>query len=194
MYRNRFLCTICFLLSITSFNTFAKPAYAIITEIFAIPGERELEIKIPKIWNYQLKRVDEYTPPLLTFYVIDEERNEIFQLNVSMLWTDGYAINIATDEAVKKLVLDSSVDILPYSDEENVELISLQAEHAKGYYYELTDSNSAPHEFKYLLQGAAKVGDIVLIFSLFANETDSILQEATINIIKSAKIILHNKI
>lgn len=172
----------------------SKLKYAITTENFALPDDREIQLQAPKIWNYQLKRSDENTPPVLTYHVIDKERNDIFQLNISLLWSNTYELNINSNEAVKQLAIDSAQNILPYSDEDKIDLITFEGQQGKGYYYELTDSNAAPHEYQYLLQGTVKLDGMVLIYSLFANETNSILQEATINIIKSAKIISHKQI
>lgn len=186
----------CFLVLLITYSSlcWSEKKYAISTQNFNLSDRREIQLDAPKIWNYRLTRSDENTPPLLTYRVIDQERNDIFQLNISLLWSNTYEFNFNTEDAVKQLAVDSAKDILPYSDENEIDLITFEGQQGKGYYYELTDSNAAPHEYQYLLQGTVKLDGMILIYSLFANETDSILQEATINLVKSAKIISHKQI
>ena len=57
----------------------------------------------------------------------------------------------------------------------------------EGYWFNLSDSSAGPGEYQFLTQGALAVGELLLIFSLFSNDNESILQEAALKTIMSAE-------
>lgn len=164
-----------------------QPKYEIDTEVFEIPGHGELRMEVPRLWNYNFTKSDEQTPPLITFYVLDENENEIFQLNMSVFWEDGYARNITRLDYIKNMVMEAGNNTLRYSDENLLELKDIIGTNGKGYYFELTDSSAGKDEYQYLTQGALGVGKVLLVFSLFSNDSDGVLGDAMFRSLKSAR-------
>ena len=74
-----------------------------------------------------------------------------------------------------------------YSDQSELILEEITGQNGIGYWFNLSDSTAGSGEYKYLTQGALAVGELLLIFSLFSNENESILQEALLKIIMSAQ-------
>lgn len=161
--------------------------YELDTEVFDIPEHGELVMEVPRIWNYNFTKTDSQTPPLITFYVLDSEEREIFQLNMSVFWEDGYERNITNLDYIKAMVNDAGTNTLRYSDQDTLELIDLTGRNGEGYYFELSDSNAGKKEYKYLTQGALSVGQVLLVFSLFSNDDEGILSDAMLRALKSAR-------
>ena len=161
--------------------------YELDTEIFDIPGHGELVMEVPRIWNYNFTKTDSQTPPLITFYVLDADEKEIFQLNMSVFWEDGYARSITTLDYIESMVSEAGNNTLRYSDQDSLELIELSGRDGEGLYFELSDSSAGDDEYKYLTQGALGVGQVLLVFSLFSNDEEGILRDAMFRALKSAR-------
>ena len=73
-----------------------------------------------------------------------------------------------------------------YSDEEKLVLEDIAGRDGQGYYFQLTDSSADEDEYRYLTQGALGVGQVLLVFSLFSNDSEGILSEAMFRSLKSA--------
>lgn len=156
-------------------------------EVFEIPGYGEISMTVPRSWNYRFTKTDELNPPVITFYIAGENNEEIFQLNISMLWDDGYKRNVTSQNFIRSFVEKTGEAILALSDETDLLLDEISGTSGSGFLYNLTDSSASKGEYKYLTQGALSVGEVLLVFSLFSNDAESLLREATIKIVKSAK-------
>ena len=73
------------------------------------------------------------------------------------------------------------------SDQTNLSLKKITGQDGVGYLFNLSDSGANTNEYQFLTQGALAVGKLLLIFSLFSNDNESILQEALLKIIMSAQ-------
>ena len=160
--------------------------YLVDIETFEIPGQGELKMKVPRVWNYNFTKVDEQTPPLITFYVLDKNEKEIFQLNMSILTNRDYNKDITNLDYIHSLVFEAGTNTLEYSDHDNLMMEKLAGKQGEGFFFDLSDSDAAEEEFKYLTQGALSVGKVLLVFSLFSNDEQGILREALLTSIKSA--------
>ncbi|MEM6998575.1 MAG: hypothetical protein AAF419_01895 [Pseudomonadota bacterium] len=163
--------------------------YLVDTETFEIPGHGELILKVPRIWNYNFTKVDEQTPPLITFYVLDKNKREIFQLNMSIFINTGYNKNITDIDYIHSLVFTAGKNILPHSDENELLMMELSGKQGKGFFFDLSDRDAAAEEYKFLTQGAIALQNVLLVFSLFSNEEQGILREALLTTVKSARHI-----
>ncbi len=164
-----------------------EPDYEIDNEVFDIPGYGEISIEVPRIWNYNFTKSDEQTPPLITFYVLDDSEKEIFQLNLSVFWDAGYSRNLTSEEYIRSLVSEAGNNTLRYSDEDELQLKPIKGRAGEGYFFDLSDSSAGEDEYRFLTQGAISVGDVLLVFSLFSNDAEGILREAMFRSLKSAK-------
>ena len=168
-------------------NDNVDPDYSVDREYFDIPGHGELVIYVPRIWNFNFTKTDDNTPPLITFYVLDNNEEEIFQLNMSVFWDDGYERKITSREYIYSLVEQTGEKTLEFSDQTELELKEITGASGIGYLYDLTDSNAKENEYEYLTQGALAVGDILLVFSLFSNDEEPLLREAVLRSLKTAE-------
>ena len=147
---------------------------------------------MPKVWNYNFTTTGNNQPPIITFYNLDKDKEEIYQLNLSVLWNDGFQRNILTAEYIHSLVEKTGNQALINSDQSELILKEIIGENGIGYWFNLSDSTAGPGEYKFLTQGALAVGEILLIFSLFCNDDGTILRETLLKMIMGAKH-LHRK-
>ena len=161
--------------------------YQIESESFTIPGHGVLTLDVPRVWNYNFTIKDSNEPPIITFYNLDKDKEEIYQLNLSVLWEDGFKRNISSPEYIQSLVEKTGKQALINSDQTNLSLKKITGQDGVGYLFNLSDSDVNTYEYQFLTQGALAVGKLLLIFSLFSNDNESILQEALLKIIMSAQ-------
>jgi hypothetical protein len=161
--------------------------YQIESESFTIPGHGILTLDVPRVWNYNFTIKDSNEPPIITFYNLDKDKEEIYQLNLSVLWEDGFKRNISSPEYIQSLVEKTGKQALINSDQTNLSLKKITGQDGVGYLFNLSDSGANTGEYQFLTQGALAVGKLLLIFSLFSNDNESILQEALLKIIMSAQ-------
>lgn len=161
--------------------------YQIESESFAIPGHGVLTLDVPRIWNYNFTIKGSNEPPIITFYNLDKDKEEIYQLNLSVLWEDGFKRSILSPEYIQSLVEKTGEQALINSDQTKLSLKKITGQNGIGYLFNLSDSGAKTGEYQFLTQGALAVGKLLLIFSLFSNDNESILQEALLKIIMSAQ-------
>jgi len=161
--------------------------YQIESESFTIPGHGVLTLDVPRIWNYNFTITGINQPPIITFYNLDKDKEEIYQLNLSVLWEDGFKRNISSPEYIQSLVEKTGKQAMINSDQTELNLKKITGQDGVGYLFNLSDSGANTGEYQFLTQGALAVGKLLLIFSLFSNEDESILQQALLKIIMSAQ-------
>jgi hypothetical protein len=157
------------------------------SESFLIPGHGELIMDVPKVWNYNFTIPGNNQPPIITFYNLDKDKEEIYQLNLSVLWDNGFGRNILSPKYIYSLVEKTGKEALIGSDQSELILEKITGLNGTGYWFNLSDSTADSGEYKFLTQGALAVGELLLIFSLFSNDNESILQEALLRIIMGAQ-------
>lgn len=166
--------------------------YQIESKSFTIPDHGVLTLDVPRVWNYNFTIKGNNEPPIITFYNLDKDKEEIYQLNLSVLWDDGFQRNILTSEYIHSLVEKTGNQALINSDQSELILKEIIGRNGIGYWFNLSDSTADPGEYKFLTQGALAVGVILLIFSLFCNDDGTILQETLLKMVIGAKH-LHRK-
>jgi hypothetical protein len=142
---------------------------------------------VPRVWNYNFTIKGNNNLPIITFYNLDKDKEEIYQLNLSVLWEDGFKRNISSPEYIHSLVEKTGEQALINSDQTELSLKKITGQDGVGYLFNLSDSGANTDEYQFLTQGALAVGKLLLIFSLFSNEDESILQQALLKIIMSAQ-------
>ena len=161
--------------------------YQIESESFTIPGHGVLTLDVPRVWNYNFTIKGSNEPPIITFYNLDKDKEEIYQLNLSVLWEDGFKRNISSPEYIQSLVEKTGKQALINSDQTNLSLKKITGQDGVGYLFNLSNSGVNTYEYQFLTQGALAVGKLLLIFSLFSNDNESILQEALLKIIMNTQ-------
>ena len=158
----------------------------IIQRPYPVPDHGEVILNVPENWEVTYLSLAEDKPPVITFYQTDDDKRELFQFNLSMLWDDGFKRDIRDPENIKALVTNVGEGILESSVESELVLIPISGVDGQGYYFKLSDKAEKPGEYKYLTQGALSVGEVLLVFSLFTYGPDKQLQNMALEMMQTA--------
>lgn len=169
-----------------SASPYADTEEKTIQRLYPVPEHGEIILNVPASWEVTYFSPGETKPPVITFYKKDKNQGELFQLNISTLWDDGFERDITSPEQIRALVEETGMNILEYSKEEELKLIPLNGSQGEGYYFILSDKAPGPGEYEYLMQGALSVGEILVVFSLFTQEPDSPYQNNTLKMLRDA--------
>lgn len=134
---------------------------------YPVPEHGMLQLNVPEAWNITYYESSERNTPVIIFYPQQEPHD--FQLTISPLWDTGFYRNITDPDYIENFVSAVGRDALLYSDQQQLELIPLTGKTGRGFYFQLSDQSAPEHEFRYLLEGAIAVGEILLVFSYFSN-------------------------
>ena len=152
---------------------------------YPIPEHGMLELEMPRKWNVTYFEPGDKPYPIIIFY--PEQEPASFQLTISILWDDGIERDVTNDDFIKNYVESIGENILTYSDQENLELKSINGTAGSGYYFSLSDSSAPEDEYRYLTQGGIAVKEILLVFSCFTRELDEELLKTVLRLIETAK-------
>ena len=175
-----------FLYFIFQANLFATDNTDLTQRNYPVPGHGELVLKVPENWEVTYLSLAEDKPPVITFYQTDSQKREIFQLNLSIFWDDGFKRKITNPDNIKALVTNVGESILESSAESELVLNPISGVAGQGYYFKLSDKAAKTDEYKYLTQGALGVGEVLLVFSLFCYEPDIQLQNMALEMMQTA--------
>ena len=157
-------------------------------ESFDLPEYGRLKILVPEVWNYRYTITDEFTPPILTFFMRDKNNVEIFQLNISILREESFLRNITSKYFIHSLVYETGKKLLVLSKQSELALHEITGTSGKGYFFDLSDKNPKKGEYKFLNQGALAINKLLLIFSLFNNDGEkSTIRNLMLEVIASAQ-------
>jgi hypothetical protein len=106
------------LLILTPATTLAHAAENTLQRAYPVPEHGEIILNVPASWEVTYFSPGETRPPVITFYKKDKTAGELFQLNISTLWDDGFERNITRPERIRALVEDSGSTPLQSSREE----------------------------------------------------------------------------
>lgn len=156
----------------------------IVNREYSLPEHGTLILRVPEKWNITYYEPGTRPSPIIIFY--PQEKPHPFQLTISPLWDDSIERDVTDPEFIKRYLQEVGVNVLSYSDEDQLNLIELSGKSGNGYYFQLTDSSAPEHEFKYLTQGALAVGEILLVFSYFSNDNEDNNQTIIIEMMEQA--------
>ena len=152
---------------------------------YPVPEHGMLELEMPRKWNVTYFEPGDKPYPIIIFY--PEKEPAAFQLTMSILWYDGIERDVTNNEFIKNYVKSIGENILTYSDQEILELKSINGTAGSGYYFSLSDSSAPDDEYRYLTQGGIAVNEILLVFSCFTREQDDELQQTVLHLVETAK-------
>jgi hypothetical protein len=168
-----------FLLSVSSF---AK-SEDIDIRSYQLPKHGAIQFKVPKSWHAEVRQPPNSLPPTITF---TPESGETFQV----LLTIGFPLK-KEDSPPDLTQLKSSVEHAAkeaqgQAVESHIEIKELNDRSTVGYYFTATDKAPNPGEFKYMTQGALKVGELFPLFTILTNEGSNNVIAISLEMLKSA--------
>ncbi|MEE8320965.1 MAG: hypothetical protein V3R68_03880 [Gammaproteobacteria bacterium] len=154
---------------------------------YPIPEHGQMLLDVPRSWEVTYFLPGDNKPPVIIFFPPEKAKRDTFQLTVSFFWDDGLERNVTDPDEIKSLVESVGLKILDSSNEDELILKQIDGASGSGYFFDLSDESAAEGEFKYLTQGAIGASELLIVFSLFRNELDDVLRDATLTMLRNAR-------
>ena len=165
----------------------APTAPAMIERSYAVGQVGVLRLVFPREWNDTIRKVDEGGKQFDAIQFGPAEGND-FAIMVEVI----YVGEINTDKLDTKAALfKAGQGELARSVEKSLDIQDFQGEQAAGSYFVVTDKNFSmlappgPDDYRYLMQGYAKLNGVVLTVRLVSNHIAN-QQPAVLEMIKTA--------
>jgi hypothetical protein len=161
---------------------------ALIQRSFAVGKVGALQLAFPREWNDTIRKVDEGVKQFDAVQFVPAEGND-FAIIVEVI----YVGETNTDKLVTKAALFQAGQVeLARSVEKSLDIQEFQGEQAAGSYFVVTDKNftmlsqPGPNDYRYLMQGYAKLNGVVLTVRLVSNHIAN-QQASVLEMIKTAR-------
>lgn len=150
---------------------------------FPLPHAGKLELVIPKNWKDHVDQPSQGLPPSIT---ITPTAGEPFFILITPLCTFRPEVVVPDKDGIRKLLEESADRERFGAVEKTIPIQSLVGLNGSGYYFTATNREPKPGEFKYLIMGGMRVGEIALMFSVITNDSAEL---EFLTMFKSAKHI-----
>lgn len=137
---------------------------------YPIPGHGVLKLNVPKLWRDGINQPPNNLPPTI---ILKPESGNSFLIGITAMWSPTQEVDFNKPSKIKHAMEQKGQGLLPKSDETELNLQGLRGPSCWGYYFSLTDKAPKPGEFKYLTQGSLGLGDLLLSFTILANDNKS---------------------
>jgi hypothetical protein len=143
---------------------------------YELPNRDTLELTLPAGWDDHLEEPDGGGPPTIEIAMTEGGPRQVF---VTPEWPDPLANELRELPSLRDAVRDMAERTQPRAIEPYLEIRPLEGVNGTGFYFAATDRNPGRGEFRFMHQGALRVGDLTLWFSVLTDEgQDTIAVEA----------------
>jgi hypothetical protein len=153
--------------------------------LFPVPGYGELVLQEPGAWKSGLRRPAGNLPPTFLFSPSSGAPFEVLVTAGGFLQPGAQPMDAA---ALRNQVQAMAMGAEAKSVEKSLAVKELKGPAAFGFYFSATDKAPEAGEFKYLTQGAARVGGILVIFTILTNDGQEIVAEAALEMMRGASM------
>ena len=164
------------------------PATAIASEALVDLGEAgALMLPLPKGWSHEIGPADAGMPPT----VIMQTPNAEFVVLLTPFWAqEGAEPDYGTAGSVHRVVERIAAEVAPGAVEGRLRIEPVGGGRT-GYMFFATDKTlvgrtPAPDEYRYMIQGALMVGDLLCTFTMLTNDQPSADAERALGMLRNA--------
>lgn len=166
------------------FLLFCNTALSATATRFELPGHGMLALRVPTGWDHELRKHPGDFPPTLLFTGFE---STAFVVMVTPRWASaGDPADFNTPKAIRAIVEKAAHAAQPQALEERLSLVTVGGGKGPGYYFTATDRAPKPGEFKYMTQGAMRVGSLVCTFTILTNDAKSKVPTEVLNMLSGA--------
>lgn len=153
------------------------------TRQFSIPGHGVLVLQVPEAWKFDLLQPPDNLPPTITF-------SPLSGIPFEVMVTAGGGINPKAQaldtETIRIQVESTAKSAEAQAVEKFLEVKELAGPVINGFYFSATDKAPKTGEYKYVTQGIARMGEIVLAFTILTNNGQEAIVKAALEMIRGA--------
>ena len=149
-------------------------------------GDRDLLVlKVPLAW----KQIDRSAADgTVQSYMFTAGEGKAFRVTVTPLAAQQLKFGFSRPENIRALVENEGTDLLPNALESKIRLEELRVGDVVGYHFTLTDRAPKPGEFKYLIEGARGFPQMLVMFSILAQDRQSEVCREALSMIAASRV------
>lgn len=164
-------------------SSIVAAAPTVIPRKFVLPQHGSLQLNIPAGWQVQVRQAEARLPITI---VMRPRRGEKLEMLLTPLWKmPGANRDFNSSATIRRLVDEGRRHVAPRAVEKNIRIKTLGG-HNIGYYFGVTDRAPKPGEYRYMIQGAAGVGNLLMTFTVLSNNQHSALNDEALDVVRSA--------
>jgi hypothetical protein len=141
-----------------------------------------LQLRLPAGWDEEVRRHPGDFPPTI---VLSGFESTPFLIKITPLWSQPNAADFGSPDYLHDLVAKAAHAIEAQSVEGRLDLVRLGGAQS-GYYFSATDRAPDPGDFKYLTQGAVRVGELVCTFTILTSDDKAPIRNQVLNLLSQA--------
>lgn len=149
--------------------------------VIPLPNRRAIACIAPADWSSGAGWPERGLPPTFAF---KPAKGDAFSVKVTPIYRPDRNPAQPTDDDVKRAASAGMAETQPNATEQ-LEMLSWSGDHASGYYYVATDKAPKPGEYPYLLQGTARLDELLITYTVLLRKRDPATINMMLGVLKS---------
>lgn len=149
----------------------------------AIPGHGGLVLKVPLGWSLATRGDDGSASTQIRF---GPKTGDAFSCQITAVWLDPPKLAKVTPARLRSTVEATAAGPLQASVEKKVDIRALKGARSSGYYFSLSDRAPQGNGYRYLTQGSALVGDVMVMYTFLHRDAPSPEKDRFLDMVASA--------
>ena len=133
---------------------------------YPLPGRGTLVVTVPARWVGDLKQDEQTRAPTISYSVAAGKTPQVM---MTPIWPARPDTPPITKDLVRQYVETALKPIREQAVEKSIPIVEFAGKSGAGYYFDATDRDPGPGEFKYLRQGMLMLDGIALGFTILTN-------------------------
>jgi hypothetical protein len=139
-------------------------------QVYIVPNHGSLRLSIPVAWTVESRAMAD---PATLFLHIAPAKGKVFDAQLTVVWLTPAIQAVTTPESIQANTERTGNGVLLQAVEKALMLQELRGPESVGTYYALTDRKPAPGEFKYIMQGSFRTGELLSAFTIHSSNPSS---------------------
>jgi hypothetical protein len=152
---------------------------------YPLPGRGTLVVMAPARWVDEVKQDDKALPPTISFSVAAGKPQQVI---MTPIWPPRSDLPPFTRETVRQYVESALKSIREQAVEKDIPVVEFTGKTGAGYYFDATDKDPGPGEFRYLRQGMLMVGSLALGFTVLSGDRQEPLVRDAMQMLQGATL------
>ena len=143
---------------------------------YPLPGRGTLVVTVPARWMGDLKQDEQTRAPTISYSVAAGKTPQVM---MTPIWPARPDTPPITKDLVRQYVETALKPIREQAVEKSIPIVEFAGKSGAGYYFDATDKDPGPGEFKYLRQGMLMLDGIALGFTILtSNRQEPVVRDA----------------
>ncbi|HEX2650672.1 MAG TPA: hypothetical protein VHN19_12145 [Burkholderiales bacterium] len=152
---------------------------------YPLPGRGTLVVTVPANWIDELKQDDQTRAPTISYTLAAGKPPQVM---MTPIWPARSDTPPITKELVRQYVENALKPIREQAVEKSIPIVEFAGKSGAGYYFDATDKDPAPGEFKYLRQGMLMTNGIALGFTILTHSRQEPLVREAMQVLQGAAV------